>query len=117
MSTEEAFIRELAELDGLLAESVLLSSASKEILTDCARTTGSMEARAELRRILLQQKTFIVSYLKAGLKTDSLKTDTATLVHEMWLEYQAYLRLEEEQFRKSEILAVMERLELADFPV
>ncbi len=117
MSTEEAFTHELAELDGLLGDSVLLNSASKEILMDYVRTTRNMETIAELRRVLLQQKTFIVSYLKAGLKTDSLRTDTTTLVHEMRFEYQAKLRLEEEQLHKSEILAVMEHIEFAEFPI
>lgn len=116
MTTGEVHTPQLAELGGLLEESVLLSQQTKIVLREYIKTAWDKEALLELHQILSEQKAFIVSYLKEGLHSNSLKSDTSMLMHEMRIEYQKKLQTEEDKLRHFEILAMMKIFETS-FPL
>lgn len=116
MTTGEVHTPKLSELSGLLEESVLLSQQTKIVLREYIKTAWDKEALLELHQILSEQKAFIVSYLKEGLHSNSLKSDTSMLMHEMRIEYQKKLRTEEDKLHHFEILAMVKIFETG-FPL
>lgn len=103
------------ELDMLLTQSVLLTEQAKESFRSHAARTATPEELNRFRKILSEQKRYIINYLKDSLSADSLNGDASDVMQDMRRTYRIKLRQNEELRRESELHAFLEDFDKMDF--